>query len=295
MRTLLRRLLPLTIRRGLRGLTDWRHPVLSTIILNWNRSHLLERTLTSYVSTVSVPNELFVVDNGSTDGSADLIRRFCTGVRNRHAVLLPENRGGEGLNLLMERSRGRFIHVSENDIEYLRGWDRELLSKFKAFPELGQISPFAASPEVDKGEVWAEKPAHTIKRHGRAIQVAVGNVGTSCIIRRDIRDRGVRWRNIESSVFRFPDDAHFSSEVKEMGYLVAWNDSYVVFHWGCNVEEYRRNLPYYIQNYADKPWHGVEGFARRLREHGYMLVQGETGEYEIVDAAEGAGSSRPSE
>jgi len=291
MRPLLRRLLPLSVRRGLRGLTDWHRPVLSTIVLNWNRSHLLELTLTSYVTTVSIPYELFVVDNGSTDSSPDLIRRFCAAGRNRHAVLLRENRGGEALNPLMERCRGRFIHISENDIEYLPGWDRDLLSKFMEFPELGQISPFAAIPEVEKGEVWAEKPAYALERRGRAIQVAVGNVGTSCVIRRDVRDRGVRWRNIESSVFRFPDDAHFSSAVKELGYLVAWNDSYVVFHWGCNVEEYRRNLPYYIQNYADKPWHGVEGFARRLREHGYLLVQRETGEYEIVDAADGAGGS----
>ena len=287
MRETFRRLAPLGLRRALRSVvSDWRRPVLSTVVLNWNRRHLLERTINSYAATVSVPHELFIVDNGSTDGSPDLIRGFCAETANRHAIFLPENRGGEALNPVMERCRGRFIQISENDIEYLVGWDRELLSRFQVFPELGQISPFTSVPEVDKGEVWVEKPAAALERKGKVIQVAEGNVGTSCIIRREVRDRGVRWRNIESSVFRFPDDAQFSRDVKDLGYTVAWNDSYVVFHWGCNVEEYRRNLPYYIQNYADKPWMGVDGFAARLQENGYLLVQGETGEYQIVGHGE---------
>src|SRR5207248_11571826 len=45
------------------------YPVLSTLLLNWNRVHLLEQTLHSYRSTVSVEHEVIVVDNASTDGS----------------------------------------------------------------------------------------------------------------------------------------------------------------------------------------------------------------------------------
>lgn len=277
----IRRKLPESIRRPLARMVLGKPPTLSTIVLNWNRRALLETTVSSYLATVSVPHELIIVDNGSTDDSPEYVKSICAGQRHCHPMLLSENCGGEALNLAMDRARGRFIQISENDIEYLPGWDRELLRKFDSFPELGQISPFSPVPLSEEGEVWVEKPATPIVRDGVSILVAEENVGTSCIIRREVWDGGVRWHNIESSVFRFPDDGWFSRDVKALGYLVAWNDVYTVVNWGCNIDEYVANLDYYIQNYADKPWLGIDGFAQRLADHGYLLTTDKSGCYVI--------------
>jgi glycosyltransferase involved in cell wall biosynthesis len=261
--------------------------------LSWNRHSLLETTVTSYLATVSVPYELIIVDNGSSDGSPEFIRSVCAGHRHRQAILLAQNRGGEALNLAMDRARGRYIQISENDIEYLPGWDKELLRKFDLFPELGQISPFSPVPHSEEGEVWVEKPASPLTRERTSILVAGANVGTSCIIRRELWDRGIRWHNIESSVFRFPDDGWFSRDVKALGYLVAWNDVYTVVDWGCHIDEYAANIDYYVQNYADKPWLGIEGFANRLEEHGYVLVKNESGRYSIVKGSDPPATAVP--
>lgn len=72
---------------------DLQKPVISTTILNWNRVRLLKRTLDSYVNTVSVPYELFIVDNGSQDGSRELIQQFCATRPGLAPILLEENRG----------------------------------------------------------------------------------------------------------------------------------------------------------------------------------------------------------
>lgn len=48
----------------------------SIVLPNWNALPFLERALVSLVRHTTYPYELIVVDNGSTDGSKDYIRRF---------------------------------------------------------------------------------------------------------------------------------------------------------------------------------------------------------------------------
>jgi glycosyltransferase involved in cell wall biosynthesis len=260
--------------------------VLSTVLLNWNRVDLLRNTIRSLFQTVSVAFELIVVDNASTDESIELIRDLRESGQVRHALLLGENLGGEALNLGIAKARGRYIHVSENDIEYLPGWDAELLSKFAAFSRLGQLSPFSPSYQVERGEIWVDKPASPLVRAGRTIYLAHENIGSTCMFPRDIWERGVRWKTYGSGSVRFPADGHFSADVKSLGYQVAWNDRYVAINWGHNIEEMTRRLPYYLANYRAKDWFGLEGFRARLEVNGYELIE-DGGTYRIVKRSSG--------
>lgn len=48
----------------------------SIVVPNWNARPFLERALAALVRHTSYPYELIIVDNGSTDGSPDYVRRF---------------------------------------------------------------------------------------------------------------------------------------------------------------------------------------------------------------------------
>src|SRR5687767_9846779 len=102
---------------------------------------LISTTVESYLAVTTLPYELTIVDNGSTDGSRDVIQEICRRQPTVKAVLLDGNLGGEAINFGFESPRGRYLHVSENDLEYLPGWDADLMEKFRLFPELGQLSP----------------------------------------------------------------------------------------------------------------------------------------------------------
>jgi len=92
------------------------HPFLiSTIVLNWNRAFLLQRTLRSYADTVSGPAEIFVVDNGSVDESREVIEEARSYLPRLVTVLLDENVGGEAVNRCLDKVSGELIHISEND------------------------------------------------------------------------------------------------------------------------------------------------------------------------------------
>lgn len=127
-------------------------PVISTVVLNWNRSDLLKRTIESYLDTVSIPYEIIIVDNASRDDSRDVIDSFTATNTNISSVLLDENRGGEALNAGLELATGDLLHLSENDLEYLPGWSERVRDYFEVFDDLGQLSPFSPVPEDN--EVW---------------------------------------------------------------------------------------------------------------------------------------------
>jgi glycosyltransferase involved in cell wall biosynthesis len=261
-------------------------PVIGTVILNWNRLHLLRVTVESYLATISMPYELVIVDNASSESARGFIEEVCRARANHRAVFLDENLGGEAINYGLEQARGRYLHVSENDIEYLPGWANELVGKFEAFPELGQLSPFSPQPETSKGEIWVRHEAEPITRGGHTIYLTRMNITTTGIFRREIWDLGFRWSSYPDpdepgKSFRFPNDVAASLFVRERGYVVAWNDRYTVINLGHNVEEWKQHLEYYLWNYRSKPWLQDEGMRQRLRARGYDLVE-ENGIYRIV-------------
>jgi len=237
------------------------------VLINWNRLHLLKTTIESYLSTISVPYELIIVDDYSTDGSRNYIESICKRDSRHKSILLTEHTGGgESINLGLKEGTGLFFHVSENDNEYIDGWDKNLLKKFEVFPELGQIG-------FRTGPIYRHHICKELKRENNVIYVTPKNVGTTCIFRRELWDKGVRWRSVPTKgKFRFPDDGKFSSDVKKFGYLVAWNDKNFVINWGHNVKEWIENIDYYIENYKTKPRLGIEGFRKRLEGLGYELV-----------------------
>lgn len=239
-------------------------PVISSIILNWNRADLLRTTLESYARTVDLPHELFIVDNGSTDDSPDVIRAFCATHPSATAIWMPENRGGEAINAALDRCTAPLVHLSENDIEYRPGWTGVVTTLFDVFPQLGQLSPFGPVPEDD--EVWVAKSCVLRHARGHILYEAFVNLGTTCILRRSLVAGGLRVRNLESAgAFLLPDDIQLSADVKAAGYITAFAPHYLVHNRGHRADEFATRPDYYRENYRSKPV-GEEGWQARIAE-----------------------------
>jgi Glycosyl transferase family 2 len=263
-------------------------PVLGTVILSWNRPELLARTISSYVATTTVPNELWIVDNGSGEQTRAVLLDARHRLSSLHVLLLHTNVGGEALNPVLADLRTEYVHVSENDLEYRPGWDVQMLRKFAAFPQLGQLSPFSPCPEVAAGEIGEARPATPVEANGERIYLAKLGITTSRMMRRALLDAGLRWRNIESGSFRWPNDAAFSADCKALGYQVAWNDRYVATNLGQNLAVINANPNYYLSNYRHKPWLGVEALRQRVRRLGAGWSAGVDEMLTRIDAAESA-------
>ncbi len=274
-------------------------PVISTTVLNWNRADLLRRTLESYRDTVTVPYELFIVDNGSSDGSRTVIEEFCAATPAAQAIYLPENIGGAAINEGLRKSRAGLLHVSENDFEYRSGWVEEALELFACFPGLGQLSLCAPVPEDE--EVWQTKPAVLRSQNGHFLYEAVGNVGTSCLLRRELWDAGIRvGSNTNKHGVLLPDDVALSESVRHAGYMCAWAPRYLARNLGHAAGELDDRAEYYARSYDAKPWLGTEGLSSRMEawrtrprpQRASLLFQGESIYPELSLAAPSAREPR---
>lgn len=101
-------------------------PLVSTIIVSWNGRQHLPACLAAVAAQAGVDAETILVDNGSTDGTAEFVRANYPWVR---LVALPENRGfAGGNNAGVLEARGRYVAFLNNDTVAANDWLKQLLA-----------------------------------------------------------------------------------------------------------------------------------------------------------------------
>ncbi|MBL8173552.1 MAG: glycosyltransferase [Bryobacterales bacterium] len=102
----------------------------SVVIPNWNGRDLMEKYLPSVVKALSghPANEVIVVDNGSTDGSADFLRQNFPTVR---VIALPVNLGfGGGSNTGFRQAKNDIVVLLNSDMRVAEDFLQPLLDGF---------------------------------------------------------------------------------------------------------------------------------------------------------------------
>jgi glycosyltransferase involved in cell wall biosynthesis len=93
-------------------------PLVSVVIPVYNEVATLERLL-QRVAAQPWRKELWAVDDGSTDGSRELLQRLEAEVPGLHVVLQPHNQGkGAALRAGFARARGEVVAIQDADLEY---------------------------------------------------------------------------------------------------------------------------------------------------------------------------------
>ncbi len=88
----------------------------SILILNFNGYWLIRDCLLHIEKQTFSDYEVIVVDNGSTDGSVDFLRRYVSGKKNYKLILLNENKGYTGGNNIgFKHVEGKYILLLNND------------------------------------------------------------------------------------------------------------------------------------------------------------------------------------
>jgi len=111
---------------------------ISVVIPTWNGREYLPRCLEALRAQQRLPDEVIVVDGGSTDGTVEFLEREYPEVT---VVALPENRGFAGAtNAGIRRAAGDYIATLNNDTEAHPAWLRVLESALEAHPEAGHCA-----------------------------------------------------------------------------------------------------------------------------------------------------------
>ena len=113
-------------------------PLISVIIVNWNGKEYLPTCLESLREQNCSDFETIVVDNGSHDGSLELLKKFYPWV---HVVPLTENSGfASGNNAGFAVARGKYIVTLNNDTRVDSSWLAELIAPVEVDPQIGMVA-----------------------------------------------------------------------------------------------------------------------------------------------------------
>ena len=224
---------------------------LSIVIVNWNTKKLLrkclETTLTAMQRVPSMDGEIVVVDNASTDGSAEmLIEQFPT----VETISSATNHGfARANNIAIRRSRGRYIVLLNPDTEVKPDTLQILMDYMENNAHVGAAGPLVLNPDDSlqtscypfptlSREFWRLFHLDTIRQYGvyrmeewdtseqRVVDVLLG----ACIVvRRSVLEEiGL----LDERYFMYTEEVDLCYRIQSAGWDLCWVPQAQIVHYG---------------------------------------------------------------
>lgn len=121
-------------------------PVVSVVIVNFNGGPLLDEVVRSVLSS-TLPVEMFVVDNGSIDGSLSSLRHLA--ITNRRFQII-ENHANLGfaraVNVALQRTQGEYVLLLNPDAVIKPDTLARMIETLAAYPDAGMAGCLLLNP-----------------------------------------------------------------------------------------------------------------------------------------------------
>ena len=209
----------------------------SVIVVNWNRRELLRACLKSLTKQTQSGFEIIVVENGSDDGSVEMMEAEFPAVR---IIRNRENRGFCAANNQgIQASDAEFIALLNNDAEAGPGWLAALVDAFEGRADFGMA---ASKILVWENPQKIDKAAHLIypdgQNRGRGsgetdagqydrLEEALWPDGCAAMYRRKMLDA---IGGFDEDLFAYADDAELGLRARIAGWRCIYVPSAVVRH-----------------------------------------------------------------
>lgn len=189
----------------------------SIIILNWNGKEHLKNCLLSIRNNTNYPSyEVIVVDQGSVDGSLEMIKRDFPEVR---LIENPENVGiPKASNQAFNIARGDYFFLLGNDTEVFEGWMENAVKIMESYPEICTVG----STQMGINDMKTYVSRDTLKKRAN-----VNSVGM--LIRRKVIDEIGVYDEANFSPYG-GDETDWNFRATNAGYRIVEAGNVVIAH-----------------------------------------------------------------
>lgn len=232
---------------------------ISIIVLTYNKLKEATKQFLDYLYQDNQDFELIIIDNGSTDGTVEFLRKFEQEHDNVKVIYNCENLGySKGCNQGIKVAKGDIIGLLNNDILFSSDWLKHIEDFFEKEPDAGFVSPHMIERSIysrQKFKKITKKPINKLA-YDTSIKPSF-----SCVFsKKQLFDKiGLFDENFTPAYFE-DDDICWRA-------IFAYYKNYELknvyfYHLGSltgkslsNLNQlFKRNQEYYFQKYADKPF-----------------------------------------
>jgi GT2 family glycosyltransferase len=225
-------------------------PDLSIVIVSWNTRQLLDECLDSVqqeLTRTKLSAEIFVVDNGSTDGSVEMVRKRSEAVR---LIVNQHNPGFAGANnQALAHASGRYSLLLNPDTLVLPDGLGALVRFMDEHPHAGAagsrllnadqtLQPSCSQSPTLVRELWRLFHLDRLVRFGiydmyswptnspRPVDVVQG---AAMIVRRAVLEQvGV----LDAGYFMYSEEVDWCTRIKRGGWEIYWVPASQIVHYG---------------------------------------------------------------
>jgi glycosyltransferase involved in cell wall biosynthesis len=162
-------------------------PVVSVVIPTYNRANILPRALESALAQTYDHLEVLVVDDGSTDNTAELVAQYAELDNRVRYLRQPQNAGvSAARNRGLREARGDFVAFLDSDDEW---FPAKLEGQVERFGQVGEnVGLIYCGVETIEGEgdSWTFRPEHRGDVYEHLLLKNVIHTGSGVIIRRNV-------------------------------------------------------------------------------------------------------------
>lgn len=256
---------------------------LSVVILSWNSKDVLSRCLKSLQThLLNIAFEVWVVDNGSMDGTDKLLLEYQQSGFPLHTIMLPSNVGTTvSRNQALKKCRGQYICVLDSDLELVQDdMMHGLMHYLEEHPMCGLVAPRLLFPSghyqksIDTFPTLSRKLQRAFflrgmeKKEGELLKMYSPRevdyaISAFWLMRREILETvGL----LDENIFYAPEDLDYCLRIWLSGYQIMYTPEWFAVHhaqeisrrnWlSFSTREHLRGLVYYYKKYGS--WFGTK-------------------------------------
>ncbi len=271
----------------------------TVVVVNWNGRKFLEHCLNGLKRQTYPYFSTIMVDNGSTDGSIDYVKKYFPSVE---IISLSKNMGFSAANnIAINRAKTEFVALLNNDAVAHENWLSHLVNSIEKYPEAGFLASkmlFYDDPTcIDRaGDAYSWAGAGILRGRGQVseafdqVEWVFGACAGAALYRKSMLEEiGL----FDEDFFLLYEDVDLSFRAQLNGYRCLYIPDAIVFHMATksigfdsktsiyyshrNLEwVYFKSMPYPVL--LKSLWlHILYGFFAfvyfAIRGHGYTYVK----------------------
>jgi len=217
-------------------------PLVSIIILNYNGQRYIAKCLSSVLNTEYPNFEVIFVDNHSTDGSIDIVRKVSD---PRLKIIVNDRNYGyaKGNNIGVKYASGKYIVFLNVDTEVDSKWLKYLVEVMESDESIGGAQ--AKIIYANRQHVWSFlssiNPAGEVflgGLDGKHVTDIFFASGCCSIYRKDLFERV---GGFDEDYFMYVEDVDLGWRLRLFGYRIVAVPEAIIYHVGGGVSKYINN------------------------------------------------------